>query len=106
MHKRGAGPYTYGAKLPINTVHMQNGMNFEPVTISMAQTKCAMATFLLCSNVATGLLTGMTKNRPCLSLHLRFGSASTCLAGLSKRAVLSHHGQSFNNNASLAVAMA
>ena len=39
-------------------------------------TKCAMATFSLCSrraasNVVTGLLTGMTKNRPCLSLRSR-----------------------------------
>ena len=31
----------------------------------------AMATFSLCSNVATGLLTGM--NRPHLSLHSRLG---------------------------------
>ena len=30
---------------------------------------CAMVTFSLCSNVATGLLTGMIKNRPRLSLH-------------------------------------
>ena len=31
-------------------------------------TKCAMATFSLCSNVVTGLLTGMTKNRLCMPL--------------------------------------
>ena len=34
-------------------------------------TKCAMATFSLCSNVVTGLLTGMTNNRPCCSLRSR-----------------------------------
>ena len=36
--------------------------------------QCAMATFSLYSNVATGLLTGMTKSRPRLSLRLRLGS--------------------------------
>ena len=34
-------------------------------------TKCAMATFSLCPNIVTGLLTGMTKNRPRLSLRSR-----------------------------------
>ena len=35
--------------------------------------KCAMATFSLYSNIATGLLTAMTKNRPFLSLLSRLG---------------------------------
>ena len=51
-----------------------SGMNFEPVPIiaqatpsqqvvALPPTKCAMATFSLCLNTATGLLTGVTKNR-------------------------------------------
>ena len=59
-----------------------SGMNFESVPIiaqatpsqqvvALAPTKCAMATFSLCLNVATGLLIGMTKNKPCLSLRSR-----------------------------------
>ena len=34
-----------------------------------SRTKCTMATFSLCSNVATGLLTGMTKNGPRFLKH-------------------------------------
>ena len=52
---------------------------------SLAPTKYAMTTFSLCSNVGTGLLTGMTMK----------GSVTSGLAGLSKGAVLSC--QSFDN---------
>ena len=57
----------------------------------------AMATLSLCSNVATGLLTGIIKNRPRLSLRSRLDgySASACLAGLSKHAALLR--RSFDN---------
>ena len=59
-----------------------SNMNFESVPIiaqatpltavvALAPTECAMATFSLCSNVATGLLTCMTKKRPRLSLPSR-----------------------------------
>ena len=61
-----------------------------------------MATFSLYLNVATGLLIGMTKNRPRLSHSV--ARASACLAGLSKSAPL--HADHSTNCVSLAVAMA
>ena len=65
--------------------------------LALAPTKCAMAIFSLYSNVATGLLTGMTKNRSHLLLRSRLGgySVSAGLAGLSKCTALSH--RSFDN---------
>ena len=35
----------------------------EPTPLIASSNKCAMATFSLCLNVGTGLLTGRTKNR-------------------------------------------
>ena len=71
-------------------------------------TKYAMATFSLCFNVITGLLTGMTKNQtlPLASLQaLWLAPAPAQQASFSKRAALSC--RSFDQqNASLAVAMA
>ena len=55
----------------------------------LAPIKCAMATFSLCSNVTTGLLTGMIKNIPYLASCFTWGSVATCSAGLLKYAVLS-----------------
>ena len=57
-------------------------MNFEPVPVlqgphpslqapALVPTKCAMATFSLCSNVATRLLTGM-RPRPLALLEARW----------------------------------
>ena len=42
--------------------------------LKLTTKNCAMAKFSLCSNIeSTGLLTGMTKNRPRLSLRSRLG---------------------------------
>ena len=84
--------------------HKQAAPLFKYSSGNTAPTKCAMVTFLLCSNVATKLLIGMKRTE----LASRFGrgsvgSASACLAGLSKRAA---HSQRSFNNASLAVALA
>ena len=51
--------------------HAQMEAVAEATSLTATKCTCAMATFSLCSNVATGLLTGM--NRPRLSLRSRLG---------------------------------
>ena len=70
MHKQ----YPAWARLPIRPMRVRRWKRLQrphPLVKQAAPTKCAMATFLLCSNIATGLLTGM--NRPRLLLCSRLG---------------------------------
>ena len=69
-----AQTYPAWARLSNGTVRMRRWKRLQrphPLAKQAAPTKCAMATFSLCSNVATGVLTGM--NRPRLSLRSRLG---------------------------------
>ena len=80
MHKQ----YPAWARSPISPMHVHRWKQLErphPLAKQEAPTKCAMATFSLCSNVVTRLLTGMyvkCMNIKCMNVKCAMATFSIC----------------------------